>query len=67
MANKYGVLVAKNFFGAAAPELLKVVEGSSKHKEAFRAAEKKDHYTQTIGRRKEWNLSEALHHQHSFA
>ena len=40
IAKKYGVLLARNFIGAAAPELLKVLEGSSKPKEEFRSAPK---------------------------
>ena len=39
-AKKYGVRLAWNFIGTAAPELLKVLEGSNKHKEAFRSAAK---------------------------
>ena len=67
MAKKYGDPFARNFIGAADPELLKVLKGSSKPKEAFRSAAKTTHYTQTNGRTKDWNLSEALHQQHSSA
>ena len=37
-AKKYGVPLAKSFIGEAAPELPKVLEGSSKPKEEFRSA-----------------------------
>ena len=40
IAKKYGVPLARNFIAVAAPELLKVLEGSSKPKEAFRSAAK---------------------------
>ena len=36
---KYGLHLARNFLGVAAPELLKILEGSSKPKEAFGSAE----------------------------
>ena len=40
IAKTFGVPLARNFIGAAAPELLKVLEGSSKPKEVFRSAAK---------------------------
>ena len=40
IAKKYNVSLAKNSFGAAAPELLKMLQGSSQPKEAFRSAAK---------------------------
>ena len=59
-------ILSQKFHWSGGPELLKVLEGISKPKESIYIS-CKDHYMQTIERRKEWNLSEALQQQHSSA